>query len=304
MNKIKMNEGSIDVKNEVVKVMSIVKEIIRGVYSKKYVKGGVINGGKEVKDDEFSNVLKYINYELKHRLYDSGVIGCPILFVTWLRNNKTHGGYHPELKIIILDAYKYLVRFDDKTKVDVYKNFSKILFDDMRRTIEHELIHQQQDVRSGGKFFNSNKGKISDDEVKEILKKKYYVAPSDMSDEEFIEYIKYYNDVSELDTFANNVADEYIQYKMKKVRYDILKDIKSGNIEPTNYNAEEVRKMVLGGILKNKYNEYSIGLDIQRKLIELSDGYELLTVENKKRYWKYLFKALLVNRFEPMIFVK
>lgn len=303
MNDIKMNEGSIDVKNEVVKVMSIVKEIIRGVYSKKYVKGGVINGGKEVKDDEFSNVLKYINYELKNRLYDSGVIGCPILFVTWLRNNKMHGGYHPELKIIILDAYKYLVRFDDKTKVDVYKNFSKILFDDMRRTIEHELIHQQQDVRSGGKFFNSNKGKISDDEVKEILKKKYYIA-SDMSDEEFIEYIKYYNDVSELDTFANNVADEYIQYKMKKIRYDILKDIKSGNIEPTNYNAEEVRKMVLGGILKNKYNGYSIGLDIQRKLIELSDGYELLTVENKKRYWKYLFKALLVNRFEPMIFVK
>ena len=303
MTNMNIEEGSINVKSEVVKVMSIVKEIIRGLYNKSYVKGGLIGAGKVVKEDEFSNVLRYINYELKHRLKDSGVIGCPILFVTWLRDGKTYGGYHPELKIIVLDAYKYLVRFDDKTKVDVYKNFSKILFDDMRRTIEHELIHQQQDVRSGGKFFNSNKGKISDDEVKDILKKKYYVAP-DMSDDEFIETIKYYNDVSELDTFANNVADEYIQYKMKKVRDDILKDIKSGNIEPTNYSAEEVRKMVLGGILKNKYNGYSIGLEIQRKLIELSDGYELLTVDNKKRYWKYLFKALLVNRFEPMIFVK
>jgi hypothetical protein len=58
------------------------------------------------------------------------------------------------------------------------------------------------------------------------------------------------------------------------------------------------------GILRSNEGRFGMKLDIQRKLIDLSDGYEFLTVDNKKRYWKYLFKALLVNRFEPMIFVK
>ena len=58
------------------------------------------------------------------------------------------------------------------------------------------------------------------------------------------------------------------------------------------------------GILKSNEGRFGSKLDIQRKLIQLSVGYKFLTVINRKKYWKYLFKSLLVNRFEPMIFVK
>ena len=58
------------------------------------------------------------------------------------------------------------------------------------------------------------------------------------------------------------------------------------------------------GILRSNEGRFGMKLDIQRKLIELSSNYKFLTVENKKKYWKYLFKALMVNRFEPMIFIK
>lgn len=304
MNNIKMNEGSIDMRNEVVKVMSIVKEIIRGLYSKKYVKGGVIGAGKVVNEDEFKKVLGYINNELKHRLKDSGVISCNILFVTWLKDGETRGGYVKIYNLIVIDAYEYFTEFDKDWGVYRYRNFSKIRFDDMSRTIEHELIHHEQDKRSKGKFLNNNKDvDISDEEMNVLMKKKSKVAPY-VSDEVYIGRIKYYNDVAELDTFANNVADKYIQYKVKEMRNIINFNIKHENEEVRNYSAEEVREYVLRGILRSNEGRFGMKLDIQRKLIELSDGYEFLTVENKKRYWKYLFKALLVNRFEPMIFVK
>lgn len=304
MNNNKIQEGSIDVRNEVVKVMSIVKEIIRGLYSKKYVKGGVINGGKEVKDDEFKKVLGYINNEIKHRLYDSGVIGCPIGFVIWLRDGDTRGGYVDVYNLIVIDAYEYFTEFDKVWGVYRYKNFSKIRFDDMSRTIEHELVHHQQNKRSKGKFFKNKKDvSISDEEMEGLMKKKNKVAPY-VSDEVYIGRIKYYNKVEELDTFANNAADKYIQYKVKEMRNIINFRTKHENEEVRNYSGEEVRKYVLRGILRSNEGRFGMKLDIQRKLIELSDGYEFLTVENKKKYWRYLFKALMVNRFEPMIFVK
>lgn len=304
MNAMNIQEGSINVRSEVVKVMSIVKEIIRGLYNKSYVKGGVIGAGKVVKDDEFKKVLGYITNEIKHRLKDSGVISCNILFVTWLKDGETRGGYVKDYNLIVIDAYDYFTEFDKDWGVYRYKNFSKIRFDDMSRTIEHELIHHEQDKRSKGKFLNNNKDvDISDEEMKVLMKKKSKVAPY-VSDEVYIGRIKYYNDVAELDTFANNVADKYIQYKVKEMRNMINFSIKYENEEARNYSAEEVREYVLRGILRSNEGRFGMKLDIQRKLIDLSDGYEFLTVDNKKRYWKYLFKALLVNRFEPMIFVK
>ena len=304
MNNNKIQEGSIDVRNEVVKVMSIVKEIIRGLYSKKYVKGGVINGDKVVTEDEFKKVLEYINHEIKHRLYDSGVISCDILFVTWLKDGEASGSYYIGYDAIAVDGYKYLTEFDEVWGVYRYRNFSKIRFDDMSRTMEHELVHHEQYRRSKGKFFKNKKDvSISDEEMVELKKKKNKVAP-DMSDEVYIKRIKYYNRVSELDTFANNAADKYIQYKVKEMRNIINFRTKHENEEVRNYSGEEVRKYVLSGILRSNEGRFGMKLDIQRKLIELSSNYKFLTVKNKKKYWKYLFKALLVNRFEPMIFVK
>jgi TolB-like protein len=299
-----MHEGSINVRSEAVKVMSIVKEIIRGLYNKSYVKGGVIGAGKVVNEDEFKKVLGYINNEIKHRLKDSGVISCNILFVTWLKDGETRGGYVKIYNLIVIDAYDYFTEFDKDWGVYRYRNFSKMRFDDMSRTIEHELIHHEQDKRSKGKFLNNNKDvDISDGEMNVLMKKKSKVAPY-VSDEVYIGRIKYYNDVAELDTFANNVADKYIQYKVKEMRTMINFRVKHENEEVRNYSAEEVREYVLRGILRSNEGRFGSKLDIQRKLIDLSDGYEFLTVDNKKRYWKYLFKALLVNRFEPMIFVK
>lgn len=294
-----MNEGSINVRSEVVKVMDVLKKVMKGLYSKKVIKGGNI-----VNEEKFKTILDYINNEINHRLYDSGVIGCPIRFVIYLKDTDASGGYNPYTKIIVIDGYEFFTKdYRSELGVEVYKNFGDIKFDDVSRIIEHELVHQQQDERSGGKFIRNRKEGVTDAEIKSLLKNKNNIAP-EMKKSEFIKYIKYFNDSVELDSHANNVADKYIQYKVKKMKDDIKKGIKSGNIEPINYSAEEVREKILGGMLRNKDNRYDIGLELQQKLIDLSDGYEFLTVSNRKKYWKYLFKALLVNRFEPMIFGK
>ena len=304
MNKMNMNEGSINVRPTVVRVMNIVKELIRGLYNKKYVKGGVVGAGKEVKEEQFNKILEYINYEIQNRLKDSGVIGCDMFFVTFLKGGESSGGYLAGInKLIVIDAYEYFTEFDTYLGVYRYKNFSKIQFDKMTRTVEHELIHHEQDKRSKGKLFTNRKVGVTEEDMIELMKNKHKIAPG-VSDEVFIKRAKYYNSELELDTFANNVADEYVQYKMKEMRTMINYRIKHGNEEVRNYSAEEVREYVLRGILRSNDGRFGSKLDIQRKLIDLTHGYKFLTVSNRKRYWKYLFKALLVNRFEPMIFVK
>ena len=304
MNKMNIQEGSINVRPTVVKVMNIVKELIRGLYNKKYVKGGVVGAGKEVKEEQFNKILEYINYEIRNRLKDSGVIGCDMFFVTFLKGDEISGGYLAGInKLIVIDAYEYFTEFDTYLGVYRYKNFSKIQFDKMTRTVEHELIHHEQDKRSKGKLFTNRKVGVTEEEMIELMKNKHKIAPG-VSDEVFIKRAKYYNSELELDTFANNVADKYVQYKMKEMRTMINYRIKHGNEEVRNYSAEEVREYVLRGILRSNDGRFGSKLDIQRKLIDLTHGYKFLTVSNRKRYWKYLFKALLVNRFEPMIFVK
>lgn len=304
MNKMNIQEGSINVRPTVVKVMNIVKELIRGLYNKKYVKGGVVGAGKEVKEEQFNKILEYINYEIRNRLKDSGVIGCDMFFVTFLKGGESSGGYLAGInKLIVIDAYEYFTEFDKDWGVYRYKNFSKIQFDKMTRTVEHELIHHEQDKRSKGNLFTNRKVGVTEEEMIELMKNKHKIAPG-VSDEVFIKRTKYYNSELELDTFANNVADEYVQYKMKEMRTMINFSIKHENEEVRNYSAEEVREYVLRGILRSNEGRFGSKLDIQRKLIDLTHGYKFLTVSNRKRYWKYLFKALLVNRFEPMIFVK
>ena len=304
MNKMNIQEGSINVRPTVVKVMNIVKELIRGLYNKKYVKGGVVGAGKEVKEEQFNKILEYINYEIQNRLKDSGVIGCDMFFVTFLKGDEISGGYLDGInKLIVIDAYEYFTEFDTYLGVYRYKNFSKIQFDKMTRTVEHELIHHEQDKRSKGKLFTNRKVGVTEEEMIELMKNKHKIAPG-VSDEVFIKRAKYYNSELELDTFANNVADKYVQYKMKEMRTMINYRIKHGNEEVRNYSVEDVREYVLRGILRSNDGRFGSKLDIQRKLIDLTHGYKFLTVSNRKRYWKYLFKALLVNRFEPMIFVK
>ena len=58
----------------------------------------------------------------------------------------------------------------------MYLDFGKIRIDDKSRTMEHELIHQQQDQRSKGKFFKNKKGMITDDEFIELVSKKRIIA--------------------------------------------------------------------------------------------------------------------------------
>ena len=231
MNKMNIQEGSINVRPTVVKVMNIVKELIRGLYNKKYVKGGVVGAGKEVKEEQFNKILEYINYEIQNRLKDSGVIGCDMFFVTFLKGDEISGGYLDGInKLIVIDAYEYFTEFDTYLGVYRYKNFSKIQFDKMTRTVEHELIHHEQDKRSKGKLFTNRKVGVTEEEMIELMKNKHKIAPG-VSDEVFIKRAKYYNSELELDTFANNVADKYVQYKMKEMRTMINYRIKHGNEE-------------------------------------------------------------------------
>ena len=295
-----IQEGSINVKEETKAVMVILKEEIEGMYRDRLIRSYVTMGLNELWDK-----LNVMNNRINGRIKESGIDGvCNIYFAPFFGHNAL-GGYSEEKKEIFLNADDYLLRNFYK---DTYSfiGLKEIRFDGLSITLEHELVHYQQDMRSKGKFFKSSKERgLSDDEMKELIKRKKSIDKN-VSDEEFIEDVRYYNDESELDTFANNAADMYVRYMLKRFSAMIKKSLfRIGDSSKREYSGDDVKRFVLSPIYNAKEggnSDYYNLRFLKSKLKEYHKGYNYLTVNNRKKWWRYVIKALLNHKFDSMVF--
>ena len=89
MNKMNMNEGSINVKEETKAVMVILKEVIEGMY-----RDGLIRSYVTIKNEDLYNkVLKVMNDRINERIKGEGISGvCNVLFFPL--NSYKHNKFH------------------------------------------------------------------------------------------------------------------------------------------------------------------------------------------------------------------
>lgn len=296
-----INEGSIDVKEKTNRIMEVIKRVLRGMYDNKE-----IVGGRLVVGDKFKETLDILNKGIEEGILKDKIdIGCGIYFVYDENKRDSDGWYNRNEKKIYIDAYEYLLYGKG---VDAYKRYYEIRFNDLSRTLEHELVHHEQNVRSSGKFFTANKKLrfMTKDEYEHQLSKKFDIGGMSVSERNnFIKILVYINDVAELDTFANNVADRYVEYMLKGFKTMVKNRIKSNYDVRREYSGEEVRRYVLSPIYDakegNSGNYFNLRF-LKNKLIEYYAGYKLLTDRNKRRWWRYVIKALLNHKFEGMSF--
>jgi hypothetical protein len=300
MNNIDINEGSIDVKLKVKQLMVVIKRVLRGMYDSKVIVGGRLVGG-----DKFKETLDILNRGIEEGILKDKIdIGCGIYFVNDESKRDSDGWYNRNERNIYVDAYEALLYGEG---VDAYKRYYEIQFNEISRILEHELVHHEQNVRSSGKFFTANKKTrfMTKDEY-EQLRKKFNIDGMNVSERNhFIKILVYMNDTSELDTFANNVADKYVEYMLKGFKMMVKNRIKSDNSVRREYSAEEVRRYVLSpiyGAKEGNDGDYFNLRFLKKKLIGYYTGYTLLTDRNKRKWWGYVIKALLNHKFESMSF--
>ena len=310
MNKMNMNEGSINVKEETKSVMVILKEVIEGMY-----RDGLIRSYVTIKNEDLYNkVLQVMNDRINERIKGEGISGvCNVLFFplnSYKHKDKyvRRGGYKNGVIYLAADVYIVNIIGEDQLGDDryVFNDKRSIQYDDMSRTLEHELVHYQQDMRSKGEFFKGSEERgLSDDEMKELIKRKKSIDKS-IDDEEFIKNVRYYNDESELDSFANNAADKYVHYMLKQFSIMIKNYIKrTGESSKREYSGDDVKRFVLSPIYNAKEggnSDYYNLRFLKNKLKEYHKGYKYLTVNNRKKWWRYVIKALLNHKFDSMVF--
>lgn len=353
INEVRIEEGAItaqDMTDSVIGVIkSTIKKLNRQINSLNFK---YINIGNE----QIQFVADVINKEIDEKLFKTGKIPCVIEFVKI--DSKvdsqmtTVGSYNHETKKIKLNSTTYLSipRRDEGNNYKL-RDMTNMNFGAIYDTIEHELIHQQQDERSKGKlkryddkgylyllrkYDSDGDGFLNDDEIKmitpedriiyhkmwkkellknykTILDKKSIIAPN-LSDDEFIRLVKYYNKELELNTYAKDAVNRYVNSVFK----DMKRSINWGNLENREYSSDEVKNYVLSPTLNfsgnkmfdvpndskgNTYKDY-LKSRFKQKIIEYHKGYKYLTVENKKKWWRYVFHLLLNYKFEPIILKK
>jgi len=187
--------------------------------------------------------------------------------------------------IIILNSIVYLA-----TKVkdsDKYKLIppTKIDYDELSDTIEHELMHYEQHFRSGkqGSVFFGNKN--NDPEVKQMLANKQN-KPENLSDEEYEKNVNYYNKKIELNTHAKDIANNYANewYKIAKK-------------SERTFTSEQMKIIITSAFTnpqsdKNK-DSVTARRDGTNMLMNLFSGYKYLTPKNRNKWWKYVHASLL-----------
>ena len=327
MNEVRIDEGAISMQEVSEKVFKWIKEIVR-LYCIDY-KGIPLN------EEEVGVYIDHINDDIKKQLVDTKISPCPIMFSK--KKIDSAGVYDIEDKQITLNTYNFLLD-DYITGGYMFKPFRNIKFDDMYNTIEHELIHQQQDERSKGKYlvdrvfgnfirkyikgdyvdidgvfkimmddpklfkkYNDMAKKFANKNYSSIFDRKKEIDFS-VSDAEFLKNVDYYNRPGELNAYAKNAVNMYVKNAIRNMKTTITYDRKYKNAyfsNRTEFPSEEVRRYVLP-FLNGGYGRFD-----KNKLISYYDqGYYYLTKENKKKWWRYVFQLLLNYKFEPIILKK
>jgi hypothetical protein len=335
-----MNEGAIDSKEVADKIFDGIKSIIK-VYSKEYK-------GEPISDEQLMVIVKDINDDIQSKLVDTGISPCPIKFD---KLERCIGKYDIDTKDIHL-SLNYLIKVD--SGIINFLDMRRMELNDMRNTIEHELIHQKQDEKSKGKLFsnkifnyidrkyiNKNGNSSIDDilfafdkdsrlydiyrkllakilkkDYSEIIDRKKFIDPY-VSDDKFIENMMYYNKRSELNTFAKEAVNMYIKNTLTNLKTDITYQYRRSDVvKKKEFTSAEVRALILPFVDfdTTKYNSDDMNFlnrtrvgnyNFKKKILSYYDeGYDYLTKENKKKWWRYVFHLLLNYKFEPIILKK
>lgn len=326
-----MNEGAISTEDVAKKVFFVIKDII-SYYGKE-------NRGKRFSESEVGEYVNQVNDNIKRYTYDIKISPCIIRF----DKIDAYGIYHKEDKDIKLSRDHYLLKKVFNGEYE-FRMLRDIKLDAMYNTIEHELIHQRQDELSKGEFLKDRvytsfvkkyiKGdgididgvfkKIMENpkllDVYNMMLKKYLrskygdiidrkkeIAPDD-SNEDFIKNVLYYNSSSELNTFAKEAVDKYIKNAIKGLKTDITFDSKYSNgkrySRMEQLSSEDVKRIILP-FLKSDKDRYEISkYDFINKITRDYIGYKYLTVENRKKWWRYVFQLLMNHKFEPIVIKK
>lgn len=324
-----MDEGAISSEEMTKKVMVLMKDIIKEVIG--------MNAGVELPSEEaLQHDMDVLNETIKSRIVDKGIISCPIKFD---KINDARGYYHKYAKEIVLSREYFLLKIAGFNKYR-YKRIGEIKFDEMYNTIEHELIHQQQDERSRGIFLKNrivkyigkrylkmgdevSIGEISDviiknkrllkiyydmtakfleKEYSELVKNRDSIDPT-VSEDEFLELVSYFNKPSELNTFAKESVNKYIKNSLIYLKSDITFRYNRGEIESKELSGEEVRRIILPFLYSGSNNSKlwsSSNVNIKKKIMGYSKGYKYLTKKNKKIWWRYVFQLLMNIKFEDI----
>ena len=340
MNQL-IGEGAISTEEVAKRVFVKLKDII-SMYGKEL-------NGLRFSESEVGEYVDQVNVYIKRLIVDTKVSPCVIRF----GKIDAYGIYHKERKDITLSQTHYLLN-DFGGGEYGFRMLRDIKLDDMYNTIEHELIHQRQDELSKGKFLrdrvynNFVRKYIKDDSIDidgvykviqdnpkleqkylsmlnkylrskygSIIDKKKLIDP-DASDKKFRKDVGYYNNPSELNTYAKNAVNMYIKSAIKNLKTDIAYDSKSTRAKYSNVtelSSEEVRRIILP-FLRSNTNLFNFDIDrleydgmyqkgiMINKLISYHHGYDYLTAENKKIWWRYVFQLLINHKFEPIVVKK
>ncbi len=333
MNQL-IGEGAISSEEMTKKVMVEMKDIIKEVIEP--------NAGKMLPSDEMLQIeMDILNETIKDRIVDRGIVNCPIKFD---KVEGARGIYRKNKKDIVLSRDYFLL---DTVAGGGYrfKRIRNINFNEMANTIEHELIHQQQDERSRGiylkgkilnyvakkylnmgddvgieeivsaivknervfKIYRDMTAKFLEKEYSNLVNNKNSIDP-DISDDEFLEWVSYYNDPSELNTFAKEVVNKYIKNSIIYLKSDMTVKYNRGEIESEELSGEEVRRLILPFLYSGKSGNSKLwsssNVNIKKKILGYSKGYKYLTVKNKKIWWRYVFQLLINHKFEPIVVKK
>ena len=306
MNEVRIEEGAIDSKEVTDKIFDGIKSIIK-VYSKEYK-------GAPISDEQLMVIVKDINDDIQNKLVDTGISPCPIKFD---KLERSIGKYDSDTKHIHL-SLNYLIKVD--SGIIKFLDMRRMDLNDMRNTIEHELIHQKQDEKSKGRLF-SNKilnyivrkyidksGNASMDDLvlafqkdgrlfdvyrkllakmlkkdySDIIDRKKFIDPY-VSDDKFIENVMYYNKRSELNTFAKESVNMYIKNALFNLKTDITYQYRRSDVvKKKEFTSAEVRALILPFVDfdTTKYN---------------SDDTNFL---NRARMCKYNFKNKLISYYD------
>lgn len=261
-----INEAAITTQETTEQITGVIKQIINDL-SEIIAK---FNQQAPLYVEQVNYYINNINEQIKEELK-----GKPVPIVFKMLKPNVLGSYNFKQKFIQLNASFYLLEQINEFQKDVplneqrlfkLKDINSIDFEGIDETIGHELIHQQQDERSGGKLFNkrnksyekllkkydTNKNnKLDKDEIDnisqedqnqqfvEILNKKNKIAPK-MSDDKFLERVKYLNTEAELNTWAKDTVQKYV-----KQTYDDMYQLAKQNNTAENYSAEQMKSKIL-----------------------------------------------------------
>jgi len=275
-----INEGAITTQDTSEPITNAIKEIINGL-TKKIER---FNQQAPLFQGQVDIIIDDINNAIEQKFGNKPV---PIAFAKL--KPTTYGVYRIKQKVINLNYNVFLVDKikeaqegtpEEEQRLYKIKDVNNIDFDQLDETLSHELIHQQQDERSGGKYFN--------DQSKSLAKlyKKYDINKDGELDNDE------YNKISDtsLKTFTKNNSKEYQQkfgeiLDNKKIREKYENELK-------NQMTPEQFKVLTPEQIKDKFT----------KRVEYLNGKVELNTWAKDTVQKYvsLYYKMFLNKKIPV----